>query len=198
MKKIIIATKNKGKAKEFKQFFSNFNIQCKSLLDLDNTYPEVEETGTTFAENAIIKAETGAALLNMPVIADDSGLMIDALDGKPGLETARYAGEHKSDEDNMQKVLQELKRVKTEDRTARFIAVLAIAKPGEETIVQEGICEGSIAYEKAGTNGFGYDPIFIPNGYLKTMAQLSSDEKGLISHRSHAFKQLEKLINITS
>lgn len=191
MNKIIVASKNQGKVNEYKQFFSQFNIQCLSLLDLDKTYKDVEETGMTFTENAIIKAEAAANYFQETVIADDSGLVIDALHGKPGVQTARYAGAHKNDEDNMQKVLHQLKHVKTRDRTARFVAVLAIASPNNQTITQKGICEGKIADKQAGTNGFGYDPIFIPDGYTKTMAQLTSDEKNKISHRSQAFKQLK-------
>lgn len=191
MKEIIVATKNKGKATEFKQFFAQFNVSCKSLLDIEEAYPDIEETGTTFAENAILKAETAANYFQQPVIADDSGLVIDALNGKPGIETARYAGEQKSDDDNMEKVLKQLTGVEMKDRTARFIALLAIARPGKETITREGICEGNIAFEKKGTKGFGYDPIFIPKGYAKTMAELSSETKNAISHRSQAFKQLE-------
>lgn len=192
MKEIIVATKNEGKAKEFKDFFKQFQIKCHSLIEIEKDYPEVEETGKTFYENAILKAEAAAHYFQKPVIADDSGLVIDALDGKPGVETARFAGENKSDEANMNKVLWLMENVEEPNRTARFIAALAVKIPGQEIIVREGICEGKIATEKRGTKGFGYDPIFIPEGFSKTMAELSPNQKNNISHRKDAFLQLEK------
>lgn len=194
MKQILIATKNKGKAKEFSAFFSGYGIKALSLLDLEEELADVQETGNTFEENAAIKAEQIEEILSIPVLADDSGLMIDQLDGRPGIYSARYAGEMKDDNANMDKVLDELKSVPEDKRTARFICVLAVAIPGEETIFRTGYCEGSIASSKKGTNGFGYDPIFVPNGYHVTMAELSSEEKNQISHRKHAIKQLEEWI----
>ncbi|PAV27712.1 non-canonical purine NTP pyrophosphatase [Virgibacillus profundi] len=195
MKQIVIATGNKGKAKEFKEFFADYKIDAVSLLDLDKNIPDVEETGTTFEQNAALKAEQIAALLDTPVLADDSGLIIDALDGRPGIFSARYAGgESKSDKKNIEKVLAELKTIPKEKRTARFICVLAIAIPGKETIFKTGYCEGSIGFEEKGENGFGYDPIFIPEDYTKSMAELSPNEKNSISHRRNAIIQLEKWI----
>ncbi|WP_067727254.1 XTP/dITP diphosphatase [Oceanobacillus damuensis] len=195
MKQIIIATKNKGKAKEFKEFFSKHNIEAISLLDLDQDIPDVEETGSTFEENAALKAEQIAALLDTPVLADDSGLMIDALDGRPGLFSARYAGEPKDDQANIDKVLEEMKEIPEPERTARFICVLAVAIPGERTIFRTGYCEGKINFTERGENGFGYDPIFTPEGYEVTMAELTPDEKNQISHRKDAISQLEKWIH---
>lgn len=192
MNEIILATKNTGKMKEFKSFFSRFGIQCLSLEELDQNYPDVKETGLTFTENAQLKAEAGSSFFNKAVIADDSGLVIDKLDGRPGIYSARYAGPNKNDDDNMDQVLHELKGVIEKERTARFVAALAIATPDEETIIREGFCEGHIAFKKSGSSGFGYDPIFIPKGHHVTMAELSSEEKNRMSHRSHAFKQLEK------
>ncbi|SHG86488.1 XTP/dITP diphosphatase [Ornithinibacillus halophilus] len=191
MKEIMIATKNKGKAKEFKAFFSKYGIEAKSLLDLDEPIDDIEETGSTFEENAAIKAEEISNLLNIPVLSDDSGLEIDFLEGRPGIFSARYAGEPKDDRKNYEKVLEELKDVPDHERTARFVCVLAIATPGEKTVFRKGYCEGKIGLEPRGENGFGYDPIFIPKGYEKTMAQLSPDEKSKISHRSNAIVQLE-------
>ncbi|NBJ68697.1 MULTISPECIES: XTP/dITP diphosphatase [Clostridia] len=190
MKKIIIATKNKGKAKEFKALFAAYGLEAISLNELDNI-PDIEETGTTFKENAALKAEQIASLLSLPVIADDSGLMIDALDGRPGVYSARYAGEHKSDEANINKVLAELQSVPEEERTARFICVLAVAIPNSVTTYYTGYCHGKIAKAAVGNYGFGYDPIFIPDGYEQTMAQLTAGEKNVISHRWNAIKQLE-------
>lgn len=194
MKQILIATKNKGKAVEFKNFFNEYDVKTFSLLDVKEDIADVEETGRTFKENAALKAEQISNLLHSPVLADDSGLIIDALDGRPGIFSARYAGEKKSDQANIEKVLDELKFVKDHSRTARFICVLAIAVPGKKTIFREGYCEGFIAFYKKGKNGFGYDPIFIPKGYKSTMAQLSSVEKNSISHRKNAIIQLEKWI----
>lgn len=197
MKEIIVASKNKGKIKEYEDFFNQFNIKCYSLYDLDEAYPDVEETGKTFQENAIIKAEAAAKYFNKPVIADDSGLVIDALDGKPGIETARFAGPDKDDEANMDKVLRLMKDVPESNRTARFVAALAIKIPEADLIVREGICEGKIAKEKRGTEGFGYDPIFIPEGFDITIAELPLEVKNKISHRSHAFEQLEVYLQQT-
>jgi XTP/dITP diphosphohydrolase len=194
MKQILIATKNKGKAKEFKAFFSGYGIKAHSLMDLDEELPDVKETGNTFKENASLKAEQISEILSIPVLADDSGLMIDSLDGSPGVYSARYAGKMKDDNANMEKVLLELKNVPAEKRTARFICVLAVAIPSEETIFRTGYCEGIIAFSKRGMNGFGYDPIFVPDGYHVTMAELSSEEKNQISHRKHAISQLEDWI----
>lgn len=193
MNEIVIATKNQGKVKEFKQFFNDFNIQAISLLDLPDM-PDVEETGATFKENAQLKAEQICNYLKKPVLADDSGLVVDALNGKPGIYSARYAGNSKSDIDNINKVLEELKGVPMEERTARFVCVLAIARPNDSTIFRTGNCEGSISFASIGVNGFGYDPIFIPKGYTETMAQLTALEKNKISHRSHAISQLKKWI----
>lgn len=194
MKHILIASRNKGKIEEFKKLFQKFNIPVESLYDLREDVPEVEETGTTFKENARLKAEQIAALLNRPVIADDSGLVIDALNGEPGVYSARYAGEKATDDENNEKVLNRLKQTPIDNRTARFVAVLALAIPNEETIFTEGICEGRIAFSPSGLNGFGYDPIFIPEGYDITFAELSNEEKNEISHRSDALKKLEDVI----
>lgn len=193
MDELIIATKNAGKAKEFQQFFAQLHIRVKSLLDFDDL-PDVEETGTTFAENARIKAETIAELLDMPVLADDSGLEIDALQGRPGIYSARYAGVDKDDEANIRKVLEEMQSVPMEKRTARFVCVLALAEKGKETVITEGYCEGKIALHPAGENGFGYDPIFIPEGYTNTLAELDPSVKQEISHRRHAMDQLQALL----
>ncbi|MBP1968822.1 XTP/dITP diphosphohydrolase [Virgibacillus natechei] len=193
MKKIIIATRNAGKAKEFKDLFIGYGIQAISLLDLTEEIPEVEETGTTFEENAALKAEQLSDRLSIPVLADDSGLIIDALGGRPGVFSARYSG-MKNDQKNIEKVLGELENIPTEERTARFVCVLAVAVPGQKTIFRKGDCEGSIAFFAIGDNGFGYDPVFIPKNYTCTMAQLSDNEKNSISHRKNAIVELDEFI----
>lgn len=190
MAEVIIATKNQGKAKEFARMFQPLGFEVKTLLDFPEI-KDVEETGTTFEENAILKAETISALLNRMVIADDSGLAIDALDGKPGIFSARYAGEEKSDEANMNKVLEELANVPDNERQARFYCALAVASPMQETFTVLGTCEGMILREKRGSNGFGYDPIFFAVEKGKAMAELAPEEKAQISHRAHALRKLE-------
>lgn len=193
MKRIIIATKNKGKVKDFEVLFEKRGYKVISLLDLPDS-PDIEETGNTFRENAILKAEGIATIVNEIVIADDSGLAVDALGGRPGVFSARYAGEQKNDEDNILKVLTELEGVK--DRSATFHCALAMAIPSSATIVVEGTCNGVINEEPIGENGFGYDPIFFVPEKNKTMAQLSKEEKNEISHRADALKKLEDQLNL--
>ncbi|MEK4885581.1 XTP/dITP diphosphatase [Bacillus sp. FSL W8-0223] len=193
MREVVIATKNKGKALEFEQMFQPFQIQVKTLLDLPE-FPEIEETGATFEENAIIKAESVMKETKAMVMADDSGLVIDALDGRPGVYSARYAGPEKDDEANIQKVLRELEGVPLSKRTARFYCALALAIPGRETITVNGTCEGFITFEKKGTNGFGYDPIFFVQGYERTMAELLPNEKNKISHRAEALAKMRTIL----
>jgi XTP/dITP diphosphohydrolase len=192
MREIMIATKNRGKVAEFSTLFSRYGIQVTSLFDFAEEIKEIEETGTTFAENAQLKAETIATLLQKPVIADDSGLVVPSLDDRPGVYSARFAGEPKDDGRNNEKLLMEL--ADKHDRTAYFMCVLAFSVPNKKTIFTEGTCYGEIAITPRGTNGFGYDPLFIPKGYEQTMAELSSEEKNRISHRSRALKQLEETL----
>lgn len=195
MKEIVLATGNQGKIKEFASFFEQYNIHALTLLDITSSIPTVEETGSTFKENATLKSEQVARVVNKPTIADDSGLVIDALNGEPGVFSARYAGEGSSDEANMEKVLHEMKQIPAKERTARFVCVIAISIPGKPTVHYTGYCEGTITSAKVGANGFGYDPIFKPTGKTKTMAQLSAIEKNEISHRGQAFKQLAKWLD---
>ena len=190
MKEIVIATSNRGKAKDFEALFAPQGIRVLTLQDVDQAI-DVEETGVTFEENAILKAETVSQLLGKTVIADDSGLEIDALDGRPGVYSARYAGLDKSDEANIDKVLNELADVPAAERTARFRCVLAVAGPGRETETFSGSCEGVIHTERKGENGFGYDPIFYVPDKGKTMAELTPDEKNAISHRGAALRKME-------
>lgn len=189
MKQIMIATKNEGKVKEFAELFQRHGIHVKSLLDVEDSV-DVEETGTTFAENAILKAETISKITGEAVIADDSGLVIDALDGRPGVYSARYAGEQKNDEANIDKVLSELKEVPLEKRTAHFVCVIAVAVPGKETETFTGTCDGLIMRERSGKNGFGYDPIFYLSQKGSTMGELTKQEKNRVSHRALALKKM--------
>jgi XTP/dITP diphosphohydrolase len=191
VEKVIIATANRGKAKEFEQMFQAYGIDILTLLDLEEPI-DIQETGTTFEENALIKAREVATRLNMPVIADDSGLEVDALDGRPGVYSARYAGEQKDDQANIEKVLRELKGVPFEQRTARFRCALAVVFPSGEELTVHGTCEGYITEQPKGTNGFGYDPIFYVPEKQCTMAELPSEIKNKISHRAHALQQFKK------
>lgn len=190
-KTIVIATRNSGKAKEFAALFAKEGYQIKTLLDYPDL-PDVEETGTTFEENARLKAETIAQLLQQPVLADDSGLVVDALNGMPGIFSARFAGERKSDAANNAKLLHELTNVPDEQRTAHFHCTLVFAAPQKESLVVEADWDGRIARIPQGDNGFGYDPLFIVPGYDKTSAELTSEEKNKISHRGMAVKELER------
>ncbi len=192
MEQLIIATKNKGKVEDFRNLFLKYNITIKSLLDFDESIPDIEETGETFEENAALKAETIAERFSLPVLADDSGLEVDALDGRPGIYSARYAGLEKSDQANIDKLLEELKTIPEEERTARFVCVLAVARPGKPTLFKRGTCEGRVADQPTGENGFGYDPVFYPKGSPKTMAEMTPEEKNQISHRKNAMNQLEE------
>ena len=190
MKQVIIATQNLGKAKDFEALFRPYGYEILTLRDIAEEI-DVEETGTTFEENAILKAETVAKLLNTAVIADDSGLEIDALDGEPGVYSARYAGGEKSDSANIDKVLEKMKGIPEEKRHARFRCVLAIAVPGKETKTFSGSCEGYIIEERIGENGFGYDPIFWVPSEGRTLAELQPQEKAAISHRGNAMREMQ-------
>lgn len=184
MTTIIFATENQNKVKEIQQLVPE-NIIIRSLKDIDFPY-ELQETGDSLEENAIEKAQLVWENSNKMCFADDTGLEIDALNGEPGVYSARYAGPQRSDEDNMNKVLSQLKGV--DQRNARFRTVIAFQQEGELKTF-EGTCEGQIGYEKKGTHGFGYDPIFIPKGLNKTMAELTLDEKNKISHRAIAIRK---------
>lgn len=188
---IIIATKNKGKAKEFEELFHEKGYQIKTLHDFPEV-EDVEETGETFEENALLKAETISKQFNKLVLADDSGLIVDALHGAPGVYSARYAGEEKSDSKNNAKLLSELSDVDSNDRTARFHCTLAVARPGKESLVVNGEVHGKISEVPKGDNGFGYDPLFYLPEKGKMMAELKQEEKNKISHRYQALLELDK------
>lgn len=189
MKQIVLATNNHHKLQEFRALCEPLGIAILSLADIDLVV-EVDETGETFAENAILKAETIARLVNLPVFADDSGLVVDALNGAPGVHSARYAGVHGDDAANNAKLLRELVATPPMARTARFVCVIAYAQPGQATQTFSGHCDGHIALNTGGETGFGYDPLFIPTGMKQTFAQMSGEEKNKISHRAHAFVRL--------
>lgn len=189
VKTIVLATRNQGKVREFNKLFADVGWQAVSLADFPDV-PDVIEDGETFEANAVKKAVEIAAFLNRPVVADDSGLEVDALDGAPGVYSARYAGEHGNDEANWRKLLEAMKDVPDEQRTARFRCTLAYLEPGAEPVIAQGTCEGIIAREPKGTNGFGYDPVFYLPERGSMMAELDAETKNKISHRAAAMQRL--------
>lgn len=187
MKDIIIASNNKGKIEDFKAIFPKANVIGISEIAPDF---DVEETGTTFEENAILKSETASKALNKIVIADDSRLSVEALYGEPGIYSARYAGEPKDDQANIEKLLSNLKD--KENKNAEFICAIAVSEPGKDTVTYVGKVQGEIIDEQRGENGFGYDPIFFVPSLDKTMAELTAAEKSAISHRGNAIKLMNE------
>lgn len=193
--RLVLASENRAKAKEIAAILSEADLGAQVLTLAD--FPEVTlppETGDTFAENALAKAQHTAAATALPSIADDSGLEVDALEGRPGVMSARYAGAEASDGDRNTKLLGEIRDIPAERRSARFRCAAAYAEPGGFTLLAEGVCEGRIAQAPGGEGGFGYDPIFVPEGEARTMAQLSPAEKHTISHRGRAFRRLAELL----
>ena len=196
MLEIVIASCNDGKIEEIKNYSDHLNSKINWLTYKQvEGFPEVEETGSTFLENAKIKASAIAEYTKKMVIADDSGLEVDWLGGKPGIYSSRYAGKSASDYDNRKKLIQNLKDAPYSKRSARFICSLVLWDPKKGMIFRtSGVCEGRIGYTEKGTGGFGYDPLFTPEGYDRTMAQLQPDEKNRISHRGKALAALCRFI----
>lgn len=191
----VIASSNKHKIEEIQAILDRHNIKLLSLADVGLEGLEIEETGTTFEENAMIKAKAVMDLTGKVAIADDSGLEVDALDGAPGVYSARYSGEGATDYTNNKLLKQNLMSVPFEDRTGRFVSVIALAFPDGREGSYKGICEGVIGFNELGDNGFGYDPLFIPDRYDKTFAQMTGEEKNKISHRSRALKTMSKKLD---
>lgn len=189
MKKILIATKNKGKLYDIREIFKDLDIEILSFNYFEN-FPEVEETGKTFEENAKLKAKACYEKFKIPSIGDDSGLVVEQLNGEPGIFSARYAGENANDFLNNEKLIKEIQKFR-EPHRAKFVCVASFYD-GEKFVNAYGEVKGRIITEPKGKNGFGYDPLFIPNGYDKTFGELSHEEKNKISHRSMAFRKLHK------
>lgn len=187
-KRLIVATSNSGKVGEYRELLKPLPISVHNLDEFPPIAPP-DETGVTFEENARLKASFYAKALGEWVIADDSGLCVDALDGQPGVHSARFAGEDSGYSEKMRLMLEMMKNVT--ERSARFACVIAVADPsGNIPIIGSGVCEGDIANEPLGNGGFGYDPLFIPKGYALTFGELSADEKHSISHRRKATNEL--------
>jgi len=185
MRKLLVATHNQGKILEYRSLLAGLPLEVTSL-EAEGIALDVNETGVTFAENAVLKACTYARISGLWTWADDSGLEVDALDGAPGVYSARYAGPGASDRDRYLKLVDELQSMNTRDRAARFRCVVAICLPDGETITTDGHVEGEIVDEPRGSNGFGYDPVFYLSDHGATMAELSQETKNQISHRGHA------------
>jgi XTP/dITP diphosphohydrolase len=190
--KLLLATRNQGKIVEFRRILDAISPGAIELVGLDQ-FPDshdVEETGSTFQENALLKAKEMSEATGLPAIADDSGLCVDALNGDPGIFSARWAGEHGNDQANLEKVLDQLKGVPDEKRGAYFICVAALYIPGGKSHCEEGRFHGWILHSPVGENGFGYDPIFRPDGLDISSAQMSSEEKDSVSHRGQALRAI--------
>jgi XTP/dITP diphosphohydrolase len=184
--KLVIATRNPHKLEEIRAIFNFYNLEIRSALDFPNI-PETVEDQDTLQGNAIKKAVELCEATGLPTLADDSGLEVDALNGEPGVYSARWSGGGCSYADNNTKLLRELSG--QENRHAQFRTVIALALPGEKPKTVEGICKGIISEELRGEKGFGYDPLFIPKGYNHTFAELHAEEKNRISHRAHALQK---------
>ncbi|MEP6890306.1 MAG: XTP/dITP diphosphatase [Nitrospirota bacterium] len=193
MRELVLATRNRHKGEELAALLGGLGITIRTLDEFPDA-PEVVEDGDTCEANAIKKARAIAEFTGLPAVADDTGLEVDALGGRPGVYAARYAGEDATYEDNCRKLLLELTGVPRERRTARFLTVAAIALPSAGVRVAQGMLDGVIAEEASGTLGFGYDPVFLIPELGKTLAELSADEKNRVSHRAKAFTQAKDLL----
>ena len=197
IEKLVVASHNQGKIDEIKRMMAPFKVDVVSARELE--LPDVEETGTTFRENAALKANQLSEISVLPCLADDSGLCVDALGGRPGVYSARYAGPERDFDRAMEYLIEELRNSGSNDWSAHFSCVLALKIPGRECRFFEGKVEGEIVSEKSGHNGFGFDPIFKPHGFDKTFANFTAEEKAKISHRGRAFekfcRELEDLIS---
>ncbi len=188
----IVATHNNKKLKELSRILVPLGIEAVTDRDLGLSLTEVEETGSTFEENAYLKAASACKESGLPAIADDSGLCVDALDGAPGLYSARFAGEGASDAEKIAKLLDVMRDVPAEKRTARFVSVICCAYPDGETLYARGECEGVIAFEPKGEGGFGYDPVFLVGD--KSFAEFTAEEKDAVSHRGNSLRAMSEIL----
>ena len=189
---IIVATNNLGKIREIREIGKNIPVVFKSLKDIWPEPVNIPETGTTFEENAQMKAQWAFSRKGTWTLADDSGLEVDLLNGDPGVYSSRYAGDAQDDQENIRKLLKQLNGASGEERTARFRCVMVLKGPDYAERIVSGTCSGSIAFEPRGSKGFGYDPIFIPDGFSKTFAEIEPSVKNDISHRGKALQALKE------
>lgn len=197
IRELVLATRNRNKVIELVALLGDLGITIRTLDEFPDA-PDVVEDGDTCEANAVKKARAIAESTGLPAVADDTGLEVDALGGRPGVYAARYAGEDATYEDNCRKLLLELTGVPREQRTARFLTVAAIALPSDGIRVAQGTLEGVIAEEASGTLGFGYDPVFLIPELGKTLAQLPADQKNTISHRAKAFAKVREMLSASS
>jgi len=197
IRELVLATRNRNKVIELVALLGDLGITIRTLDEFPDA-PDVVEDGDTCEANAVKKARAIAESTGLPAVADDTGLEVDALGGRPGVYAARYAGEDATYEDNCRKLLRELTGVPREQRTARFLTVAAIALPSDGIRVAQGTLEGVIAEEASGTLGFGYDPVFLIPELGKTLAQLPADQKNTISHRAKAFAKVREMLSASS
>ncbi|MBA3764470.1 MAG: RdgB/HAM1 family non-canonical purine NTP pyrophosphatase [Actinobacteria bacterium] len=192
---IAIASRNEHKLRELARICAGWPVEWVTIENHDpSRFPEVEETGDTYLDNALLKATRVAAALAVPAIADDSGIEVDALGGAPGPRSARYAGEGATDEQNLDALLGALRGIPSGGRTTRYRCIAAIAWPDGRTMHADGVCEGSLVSKRRGVRGFGYDPVFVPAGWDETMAELTDEQKDRISHRGRAFRALAEML----
>ena len=189
MTKFVLATANKGKIREMREILQTLGIDAVSQYEVGLNL-EVEETGTTFMENAMLKAAAVCKASGLPAIADDSGLIVDALGGEPGVYSSSYGGETLNDAQRCEHLLNNMKNM--ELRAAKFVCTIVCLFPDDDVLTAEGECRGEILYESRGTGGFGYDPVFLVNGTGKSMAELTDDEKNAISHRGAALREFSQ------
>jgi XTP/dITP diphosphohydrolase len=193
--RLAIATKNPHKLRELGRICRDWPVEWLTVENYPGPWPDVAEPHDTYLDNALEKARAIASTLGEPAIADDSGIEVDALDGAPGPRSARFAGEDASDAENLAKLIEVVAAIPPEARTARYRCVAAIAWPNGRTMHAEGTCEGSLVATPRGARGFGYDPIFVPQGERRTMAELGDEAKDRISHRGRAFRALAELLS---
>ena len=193
--RIAIASRNPHKLREIRRICGDWPVTWLSVDDHEGPWPEVEETGETYLDNARLKARAAAAGLGETALADDSGIEVDALGGRPGPRSARFAGETATDRENLEELIRSLKGVPASGRTARYRCVAVLVFPDGRELAADGTCEGTLEPRPRGTRGFGYDPIFVPAGWEPTMAELSDDDKDRISHRGRALRALRAQID---
>jgi len=196
--RLALATRNEHKIREILEICRDWPVRWVTANGADASgWPDVEETGDTYLDNALLKARAVSGAFGFPAVADDSGIEVDALGGAPGPRSARFAGPNATDEENLHRLLDRVRDVPDEERTARYRAVAACAWPDGRSTWAEGVCEGSLVLEPRGSGGFGYDPMFVPDGESRTMAELRSAEKHAVSHRGRAFRALRTLLDRT-